>query len=81
MSTVGAFEAKNKLSQLLDRVQGGERITITRNGLPVAELVPLRSESTRADVRKAIGELLRFRESHPLDGVTVRELIDEGRRF
>jgi prevent-host-death family protein len=81
MTAIGAFGAKNQLSQLLDRVLAGERITITRNGTPVAELVPLRGESTRADARQAIAELLAFRDHHALVGVTVRELIDEGRRF
>ena len=39
MTTVGAFEAKTKLSELLDRVERGEEITITRHGKPVARLV------------------------------------------
>lgn len=39
MITVGAFEAKTKLSELLDRVERGEEIVITRHGKPVARLV------------------------------------------
>lgn len=40
MREVGAFEAKNTLGTLLDRVQSGEEIVITRHGKPVARLVP-----------------------------------------
>ena len=40
MQEIGAFEAKNKLSALLDLVEGGEEIVITRHGRPVARLVP-----------------------------------------
>ena len=41
MSEIGAFEAKNKLSELLERAEHGEEIVITRRGRPVAKLVPL----------------------------------------
>jgi prevent-host-death family protein len=41
--TVGAFEAKTHLSALLDRVERGEEVTITRRGLPVAKLVPVKT--------------------------------------
>jgi prevent-host-death family protein len=40
-STVGAYEAKTHLAALLDRVEQGEALTITRNGRPVARLVPV----------------------------------------
>lgn len=39
-TTFGAFEAKTHLSELLHRVEGGEHITITKHGRPVARLVP-----------------------------------------
>jgi prevent-host-death family protein len=81
MATIGAFEAKNTLSKLLDRVAAGERITISRNGMPVAQLVPLARASSQSDVQQAIQELLAFRNAHPLDGVAIKELINEGRRF
>jgi prevent-host-death family protein len=42
MSEVGAYEAKTHLSELLERVQKGERFVITKHGRPVAELVPFR---------------------------------------
>ena len=40
MITVGSFEAKTKLAELLDKVEAGETVTITRHGRPVAKLVP-----------------------------------------
>jgi prevent-host-death family protein len=53
MTEVGAFEAKNKLSALLDRVEQGEEITITRHGRPVARLIPPRGEVDRSQVQEA----------------------------
>jgi prevent-host-death family protein len=42
MSTVGAYEAKTKFSELLERVESGERVTITRHGRPIVEMIPAR---------------------------------------
>jgi prevent-host-death family protein len=55
---IGAFEAKNKLGMLLDRVEYGEEITITRHGKPVARLVP---NATRIDKLQACAALERIR--------------------
>ncbi|HEY3826356.1 MAG TPA: type II toxin-antitoxin system prevent-host-death family antitoxin [Bryobacteraceae bacterium] len=56
MLEIGAFEAKNKLGSLLDRVEGGEEIVITRHGKAVARLVPNRpdidSERAKAAMRR-----------------------------
>jgi prevent-host-death family protein len=79
-TTVGAYEAKTHLPELLRRVEKGERITITKHGHPVAELVPA-SDERRQRVSEAIAGLKEFSEGRKLDGVTIRELIDEGRRF
>ena len=79
MSTIGAYEAKTKLPELLRRVEEGESITITRHGVPIAALVPVGKRS-REDARKAVEALKEFRQGNRLDGVTIRELIDEGRR-
>lgn len=80
MESVGAYEAKTHLPQLLDRVARGEEIQITRNGRPVARLVPEPAEEA-ADVRSVIAEIREFRKGRKLgDGVTLRDLIDEGRR-
>jgi prevent-host-death family protein len=81
MSSVGAYEAKTHLPQLLDRVARGEEIQITRNGRPIARLVP---ESAREphDVRQVIAAIREFRKGRRLgDDLTIRQLIEEGRRF
>src|SRR3954452_4862565 len=81
-TSVGAYEAKTHLPQLLERVSNGERITITKHGVPVAVLVPP-AEREMPDVRRAIDEMKRFQEQNgPTLGpdLTIRDLIDEGRR-
>jgi prevent-host-death family protein len=83
-SSVGAYEAKTHLAELLDRVEGGETIAITRHGKPIAKLVPGSGGVARPDVRKAVEEMKRFREERgPIlgPGLTIRDLIEEGRRF
>lgn len=54
MRSVGAFEAKNKLGQLLDLVEQGEEITITRHGKEVARLVSARPAHSREAARAAV---------------------------
>ena len=81
MTEVGAFEAKNKLSALLDRVEQGEEIVITRHGRPVARLVPTHGgsialrpkrhcsacgiERCRPDLGLSIGKPSKQIETHP----------------
>ena len=79
MDSVGAYEAKTHLSQLLERVSKGERITITRHGVPLAILQPF-DEDLNMDVRSAIEEMRQFRNKNRLNGLSVREMIEEGRR-
>jgi prevent-host-death family protein len=81
MESVGAYEAKTHLPQLLDRVARGEEICITRNGRPVARLIP-EAVSPPSDIQAAIDDIKEFRKGRTLgDGVTIRDLIEEGRRF
>ena len=81
MLTVGAFEAKTKLSELLDAVERGEEVVITRRGQPVARMLPVKPVPDREAVDKLIAEARELRRGTSLEGVSVRELIDEGRRF
>jgi len=77
---IGAFEAKNRLSELLVAVENGEEVTITKHGRPVAKLVPVTAHD-QARVTAAIAELRGLRQKVRLgDGETVKDLIDEGRR-
>jgi prevent-host-death family protein len=80
METVGAFDAKTHLAELLDRVERGESLTITRHGKPVAQLVPVAAPRERSRM-EAIRELREFGKGHRLDGLKIRDLIDEGRRI
>lgn len=78
--SVGAYEAKTHLAHLLDRVEKGERITITRHGAPVAELVPP-AGAPDLTVDEAVEGLLGFRAQRTLgEDLTIRDLINEGRR-
>jgi prevent-host-death family protein len=79
MRSIGASEARTNLSRLLDEVANGERITITERGVPVAMLVPP-GPTAAVDVDAFIRSMREFRKGNRLDGVTIRELIDEGRR-
>lgn len=80
MSEVGAFEAKTHLPKLLERVQKGERFVITKHGHPVAELIPFRERSPDK-IRAAIDNLKTFQNTHSLEGLSVREMIEEGRKY
>lgn len=81
MKMIGAFEAKVHFSELLRDVENGETIVITRHGLPVAQIAPLGKSADSAEV--AMQEIHRLRrEVRPtLDGITIRELIEDGRRY
>ena len=79
-SKVGAFEAKTHFSNLLDRVEKGDRIVITRHGREVAVLAPLR-ESSLEDRRAMIERALESTKGTSLPkGKTIRDLIYEGRK-
>ena len=78
--SIGTFEAKATLSLLLDRVKGGESITITRHGTPIARLVPV-GGGYREEARKAVIEWKRLRAGNRLGrDLSIRKLRDEGRR-
>lgn len=82
-SEVGVFEAKTRLSHLLERVEHGETIVITRHGQPIAKLVRFEDTVDRERVRDAVDRLLHFGEAERIrlpKGMTIRDLIDEGRR-
>jgi prevent-host-death family protein len=79
METVGAYEAKTHLPKLLERVMKGERITITKHGVPVAVLQPPDPEKI-VDTKSVIAELRKLRNRHALNGLSIREMIEDGRR-
>ncbi len=79
MRKVGLFEAKQKLSELVERASRGERIGITRRGELAAELVPARKENV--DIKELFASMERIRKrAKPWPrGVTIKDLIEEGR--
>lgn len=80
MESVGSYDAKTNLPKLLERVARGERITVTKHGRPVAEIVPPR-EGRTVDPRAAVDAMKRLRKRNTLGEVSLRELINDGRRF
>ena len=80
METIGAFEAKTHLPRLLDRVAHGESLTITRHGKPVARLVPVNADRSRA--REAAARIVERRQR--LKRAPLEELlaaIHEGHHY
>ena len=80
MRIVGAFEAKNKLGTLLDLVEQGEEITITRHGKPAARLVAPTVMPGSERARQAVERIRERRKGVTLGGISIRELIDDGRK-
>ena len=80
MTTVGSYEAKTHLPKLLQRVANGESITITKHGVPVAVLVPANGRTRRA-AKEVIEEIKQLRKGRQLRGLSLRKLIEEGRRY
>ena len=80
MQSVGVFDAKNRLTALLDQVEAGREVVITRRGKPVARLVPAGDNFDRAKARRAAAGLRLASKGQTLDGLSIRALVDEGRR-
>jgi prevent-host-death family protein len=72
------FEAKTHLSALIEEVERGNEIIITRRGAPVARLVPA-DEARRNNPAEAVARLRQLRRGIKLGRVSIRRLIDEGR--
>ncbi len=77
---VGSYEAKTQLPRLLARVERGERITITRHGVPIAMLVPVEKRFTLSR-QEAVRAMQEFGKGRRLEGISIRELIEEGRKY
>lgn len=79
-NTVGAYEAKTHLSELLEKVEAGEEIVITKHGAPVARLVPVKKEASAEERAAAIERIQKLSTRLSLTGLKVKDLIAEGRR-
>lgn len=84
MTTISAFAAKTRFGELLDRVERGEEIVITRHDRSIARISPLVEKPDLARVRQAVAALRKIGREHRLNPpglpkTTYRELINEGR--
>ena len=79
-TVVGAYDAKTHFSELLQRVEAGEELTITRHGSPVARMVPIRLKATPAQRRTAIDAMRKLARSQSLGSLRIKDLIAEDRR-
>jgi len=80
VNTIGLFDAKTHLSALLERVAQGEEITITKHGVPVALLFPA-ANRRKKDPKKVAERIRALRRGARLEGITIRQLLGEGRRY
>lgn len=79
MQTYGAFHAKTHFSELLEQVEKGEQIIITKHGHPVARLVPT-GNPDKEQIRIAIQQLKKFSQPHTLGPLDWKTLRDKGRK-
>jgi prevent-host-death family protein len=79
MREVGAFEAKNKFGTLLDWVEQGEEVIITRRGKVVARLVPGTGGLDRGKAAQAMANILARRAGARLGGLKIKDLVNAGR--
>ena len=79
MREVGAFEAKNKLAALLDEVERGGEVVITRRGKAVARLVSPGDAFDRQGALRAVERIIANRKGRSLGGSKIKDLFDEGR--
>lgn len=77
---IGSYEAKTHLASLLDRVSKGESFTITKHGLPIAQLIPAPGALQR-DIFSVIADIQDFQSSHHLGNRSILAMIKEGRKY
>ena len=81
MKSIGAFEAKTRLSELLEKVSRGERITITRHGVPTALLIPVTESAPKLAHQEIVEGMRALRKRVKPGKMSVRDMVKEGRRF
>ncbi len=79
MSSVGVFQAKARLSELIDQVLKGSEVTITRHGNPVARLVPAKAEA-EVDRSEAVAALRKFSKAIKVGRIDLKSIVAAGRR-
>jgi prevent-host-death family protein len=79
MQCIGTYELKTHLSEVLDAVEHGQTVIVTRHGKPIARILPS-DAAEREQVSQAVQSLLSFPRTRLPKGVTIRSLIEQGRR-
>jgi len=79
---IGVYEAKKRLSELLDRAAGGEEVVITKHGRPYARLGPAAQRKSQDEIEALMARVRRRRERMPMTSWSeLKQDRDEGRRF
>ena len=79
MREIGVSEARRAFGALLDNVEKGEEILITRHGRPVARLLQAKTVADRERARRAAASIIENAKGRTLGGLRIKDLIDEGR--
>lgn len=79
MQAIGSFKAKTHFSALLEQVEKGEQVLITKHGHPVAKLIPA-DKVNHIQAKQAIASIKEFSQHHTLGKLDWKKLRDEGRR-
>ena len=79
MKTIGAYEAKTHLSELLSKVEKGYDYIITKHGVPLAKLIPVKGR--KYNLSTVVEQLKSFRKKHTLGNLKIKDMINEGRKY
>ncbi len=79
-NSIAADDLGGRLPDVLKRVEGGQEVTITRQGRPVARMVPVRNNQSAEEIRAAMDAWEKASEGLSLGGLKIKDLINEGRR-
>jgi prevent-host-death family protein len=80
MITIGIFEAKTSLGQLVQSAAEGEVIVLTKRGKPVAEIRSPEGDVARANTQQVIDDLRKFRRSNRVGHFYIADFVAEGQR-
>lgn len=80
MDRVGIFEAKSRFSELVERAEAGDEVTITRHGKPVAKIVPVRAKDVSAQRAVIFDEITAFSKTIKSKRFNLRKVIEQGRK-
>jgi len=80
MNTIGSYEVKTHLAEILKKVVQGKEFLITKHGMPIAKIIPYKNDN-KENPQMVIEEIKKFREGKKLGHLNIKNLIEEGRRF